>query len=190
MPNTLKKYAVKNLRTKLSKAKSLILTDFTGLNANQSNDLRKRIADSGGEVLVAKNSLIKIALKEEKIESKELNNDFTGQIATIIAYEDSVAPIKVLFEFIKTLEAPKISKASLQVNKIFLRIKGALIDGVYNTAQMVEVLSKLPSRIELLTKVVSSLKSPLVGITNVLNGPQRKLVYVMQAISEKKKEVS
>ena len=176
MPNTLKKEAVKNLRSKLSKAKSLILTDFTGLNANQSNDLRKKIANSGGEVLIAKNSLIKIALKEEKIESKELNNDFEGQTATIIAYEDAVAPIKVLFEFIRTLEVPKI--------------KSALIDGVYNTKQMVEVLSKLPSRTELLTKVVTSLKSPLAGIVNVLSGPQRKLVYVMQAISEKKKEVS
>ncbi len=81
----------------------------------------------------------------------------------------------MLFEFNREYELPVI--------------KAGIIEGTYNDGKGVKVLSELPGKDELIARVVGGMKSPLVGLVNVLGGNQRNLVYVLSAIANKK-EVS
>lgn len=181
MPNTKNLETVKNLKTKLAKAKSIILAEFHGLKSNDTNALRARMLEQGAEVTVAKNTLLKKAMEEEKMYNTKLDDHLQGSTAAILSYNDPLSPIKALYEFAKKLNLPKI--------------KAALIDGRFTTSEEIEIISKLPTREQLIAQLLGSLKSPISGFTNVLGGTRNKLVYVLHALSQrsetaKNKEVS
>src|SRR3989304_3509584 len=94
----IKEEKVNALVEKFKKAKTLTFADYRGLTANQIAALRGKIKAAGGEMLVEKNTLTKLALKStERTIAKENDPDntlLTGPTATIIAYEDEIAPIK------------------------------------------------------------------------------------------------
>jgi large subunit ribosomal protein L10 len=168
MPTQQKKDKVKELKQKLTDAKSVVFAEYTGLDAARMSQLRGEIREQGAEISIAKNSLMKIALQEAQIE-----DHLEGQIMTLLSYEDAVTPIKKLVEFAKQNEVPKI--------------KIGLFSGeVTNLAQLIK-LSELPSREQLLGQLVGTLNAPLTGIVNVLGGNQRKLVYALAAIADKKR---
>lgn len=175
MPNIKNKDSVKDIREKVAKAKAIVVADYHGLKVNQINDLRSRLSEQGMEMAVTKNTLLKIALKEENVTLGDFESHLKGPSATFFAYEDAIAPLKVLFEFNKEYELPVI--------------KAGIIEGTYNDSEGVKVLSELPGKDELIARVVGGMKSPLVGLVNVLGGNQRNLVYVLSAIANKK-EVS
>ena len=172
MPTEKKRTTIKNLRNKISKAKSIVLAEYHGIDANQINDLRTKLSEQGNDMTIAKNTLFKIALKEEKVDVKELESEMKGPNAVIFGYEDSVSPIKILTEFSQKLELPKI--------------KAAIVDGVFASAEKIEALSKLPSRHELLAQVVGSIRAPIAGFVTVLGGTQQKFLRVINAIKENK----
>lgn len=176
MPNTKNLEIVKNLKEKLAKAKSIIFMDYQGLNANQVNDLRMKISDSNAEVAIVKNTLLKIALKESDVKISEIESYLTGPTAAVISYEDVIVPIKVLFDFAKKIELPKI--------------KAAIIEGGFASLEKVKALSEIPSREVLLANFVGTLQRPLLGLVTILNGTQRNLVCALSAITAKKKGVS
>lgn len=175
MPNKKNVEKVKQLREKISQSKAVVVADYHGLNVNQVNDLRAKLSEQGMEMNVSKNTLLSIALKEENMEVKEFAQHLKGPTATFFAFEDPIAPIKILFEFNKEFESPVV--------------KAGLIEGAYNDGDKVKILSELPSKDELIARVVGGMKSPLTGFVNVLGGTQRNLVYVLSAIADKK-EVS
>jgi large subunit ribosomal protein L10 len=168
MPNQKNIKLVEELQEKLSKAKSVVFAEYSGLDANKLNSLRKEIRETGAEISIAKNTLMKKVLERD-----DLEEELSGQICTIFSYEDAISPLKKLVEFVKNNELPVV--------------KLGIIDGVLTSASQIVELSKLPSREELIAQIVGGLKSPLSGIVNVLSGPQRKLVYALSAIAEKKK---
>jgi large subunit ribosomal protein L10 len=172
MPNKINQDAVKNLREKVAKAKSIIVTDYAGLKSNDINALRTSIKGTDAEVSVSKNTLLKIALKEENVDSTQLEQHLEGTNAVIFAYKDAVTSLKSLFEFVKKVELPKI--------------KAAIFDGQYVDAAQIEVISKLPSKEQLLAQVFGTMKSPINGFVRTLNGVQQKFVYALSAIAEKK----
>jgi large subunit ribosomal protein L10 len=177
MPNKKNIQTVELLREKIKKARSVILTDYLGLKAEDINSLRHQIKEEGAEMTVARNTLIKIALKEEGYDTKPIENDLEGPTAAVFSYNDPISPIKKLFDFAKELELPKV--------------KSSFVEGKYNDTAQTEILSTLPSKEELIAKVVGGLKSPLSGFTNVLGGVQRNFVYAIKAIADKNtKEVS
>ena len=152
MPNTKKIQTVEELREKIKKAKSITFADYLGLSADNINDLRAKALENDTEVEVAKNTLLKVALKEENIDTDSLENDLKGPTAAFFSYGDPIAVIKTIFAF----------------------------------AQQTEILSNLPSRDELIAQTVWGLKSPLSGLVNTLGGVQRKFVYALSAIKDKK----
>ena len=177
MPNKKNIDTVQMLKDKLSKAKSVIIADYQGLTATQINDLRSKMEEEGTEMSVQRNTLLKVALKEQNSLPEELSNELHGPVAAFISHTDAISPLKVLFEFSKgnDAELPKV--------------KAGLIGGVYANAAQIKIYSELPSKEELIARAVGGLKSPLSGIVNVLGGTQRKLVYAFAAIASKK-EVS
>lgn len=163
---------VKEIAEKVTKAKSIVLADYRGLSVNLQQVLRRKVREAGGELLVAKNSLLKIAATEENYPVNDLIDSFTGPTITLLAYEDEIAPIKALAEFAKENKLPEIKAGFLN--------KDAL------TKEQVEALAKLPSKIELLATTVGTIKAPLTGFVNVLSGNLRNLVFALKAIQTKK----
>ena len=165
---------VNKLKDKLQKAKSVTFIDYQGLDVNSINDFRQKMRDEEAESVVEKNTLMKLAMQDEGIETKDFDEHLKGPTAAIFSYKDPVAHLKPLYNFIGEFELPKV--------------KCALIDGAYTISETIEQISKLPSRDELLAKVVSGMKSPISGIVNVLGGTKRNLVTVLSKIADSKSE--
>lgn len=172
MPNNKNKEIVQNLKEKVSRAKAIVFADYRGLKAEDISKLRSEIKENDAEAVVAKNTLLKVALEEKLAKSEELQNDLKGPTTAVFAYGDAIAPLKALVEFAKRLELPKI--------------KSAIIEGIYTNADKVEEISNIPSKEVLIARMIGGLKSPLSGLTNTLSGVQRKFVYALNAIKNEK----
>ncbi len=167
MPNAKNLQQVELLKEKIAKAKSLAIVDYSGTSANDQVKLRTEVSQAGGEVLVAKNTLIDIAVGKGK-----LTDSLEGMNAIVFSYEDAVAAIKSLFSFQK--DASK------------LEIKQGFMDDKVLSNSEVEALSKLPGKNELISMLINRLQSPATGLVNVLKAGPRNLVYALNAIAEKK----
>jgi len=157
-----------DIQNKKAKSKTVFFAHYHGLKSNQINDLRGKIKQVGGEMVVAKNTLLKIAFGK----SIEIDNALNGPTATIFSYEDDISPLKVVADYAKENELPTFTAGYL--------------DNIIINADEVVKLSKLPSKQELKAGVVRSISSPLYGIVNVLQGNIRNLVYTLKAIESKK----
>lgn len=166
----IKKEKVADLSERLGRAKTVIFTEYHGLSSEQLNELRAKIKEAGGELLVIKNTLLKLALKKE---GKEISIDeLSGPTATLLAYQDEVAPLKQVAEINKTLGFPTY--------------KFGIFGNSTLDASQIEALAKLPSKEVLQGKVVGALVSPLYGIVGVLNANLRNLVYALDQIKNQK----
>jgi large subunit ribosomal protein L10 len=174
MPKTRgqKKVILDDLSQKVKDAKSIIFTKFEKLQVKENEDLRRRLKAEGAEYVVTKKTLLGLTLKNNSLEVDLKSLD--GKVAAVFGYKDEVAPAKIVDTFRKGLEEEKI---------FFL---GGILDGKFIPAGMVESLAKLPSKQELLAKLVGSLNSPVSGFVNVLAGNLRGLVVCLKAIGEKK----
>jgi len=162
---------VENIKEKLSKSSVSILTDYRGLSGAEITGLRKKLRGNNAEYKVFKNTLAKRAVADA--EYKDISSMLEGPTAMLIGYGDPVSPAKTLFDFIKASEKP-------------LTVKGGMIEKKVATEAELKALSALPSREQLIAKVVGGIKGPLYGIVSVLSAPMRDLVYILQAISKKK----
>ncbi|HKZ35610.1 MAG TPA: 50S ribosomal protein L10 [Patescibacteria group bacterium] len=171
MPSQKNIDTVTSLKEKLSRSKSVVLADYRGLTVNLQQKLRRQVRAAGGELMVIKNRLLKIAFKEAKYDIEPLITSFTGPSITLLAYEDELAPIKVLFEFAKEHELPKFKAGFFNQSPL--------------TGEQLEQLAQLPNRVELIAKTVGTLKGPLYGLVNVLSANIRNLIYALKALQEK-----
>ena len=165
-----KEAVVKELTDKFSSAKSLVITDYLGLNVAEMTELRSKLREAGVEFKVVKNTLATIAAND--VEMEEMTEFFSGPTAIAFGEEDAVSPAKVLVEFAKDHEV--------------LEIKAGLLNGEIISKEKVESLAEIPSREELLAKAFASMKAPLSGMVNVLQGNIRGLVQVLNQIKEEK----
>ena len=167
MPNKHNQQQVEIIQEKLSRAKSVAVIDYSGTNVKEQVTLRSSLTEAGSEMFVTKNTLIDIAAGKGK-----LTDSLSGMNAIVLCYEDAVAGLKKLFEFQK------------KTNK--LTIKQGLYENKVLSAQEIETLSKLPSKEDLISTLISRLQGPAYGLVNVLKAGQRDLVYALKAVAEKK----
>lgn len=168
MPSKRNVQQLTGLKDRVAKAKSVVFTDNSGLNASGQAQLREKVVAAGGEMIIAKNTLLRLALQSENNEQKTMNNEMTiGPTAILLAYQDEVLPIKVLAEFAKANEKPVI--------------KGGLLGSTPLSSEQVMELAKLPTKLELLVKLMQQMQAPAYGLVRTLNGSIQKLVYVLQA---------
>jgi len=167
-----KKEIVKEISQKFAGAQSIVLVDYKGLNVEKATLLRNKAREANVSYKVYKNTLARLAATEAGC--GELNEHLVGSIAIAVSENDPVAPAKLLSTFIKE-------------NKI-LSIKAGYVDGKVMTATEVEKLAALPSKEELVAKMLGSLNSPIAGLVNVLNGNVRGLVVALNAIKEQKEQ--
>ncbi|MDP2632140.1 MAG: 50S ribosomal protein L10 [Candidatus Curtissbacteria bacterium] len=170
----IKESTVKSLGEKVARSKTLVFADYHGLTVNQISDLRAKIKDAGGEMLVTKNTLMKRVLESLKFDipaKEKQSSKFEGPTATIFSYDDEVAPTKAVAEAAKVTGIPKFKF-------------GFFGRDFMDTAQ-VEALSKIPSRPELHAKLVGSLSSPIYGFVQVLSANIRNLVSILDQVAKK-----
>lgn len=170
MPTARKEAAVQELRNRLAESQNLFLTDFAGLTVEEITKLRGELRKDGSTYAVVKNTLFKIAAGEEI--ATALDEYLAGPTGIVFAGADPVAPAKAIKQF-----ADDSKK---------LGIKAAFVDGKFVDKKQVETLAALPSKVELLARLVGSLASPMRGLVTVLSGNQSGLVRVLNAIREQK----
>lgn len=166
----LKKAKVKELSQKMKDAKSFVLADYRGLTVEQDTQLRKAMREAGVEYTVIKNSTIRFAAKENGYD--QLDEYLNGPTALAISLDDPVAPSKLLTKFAKDFEK--------------LEIKAGVVEGKILDVNGIKSIASLPSKEELVAKVVGGLSGPLYGIVNVLNANIRGLAVALKAIADKK----
>lgn len=175
MPNEKNKHLVENLKVNVSNAKSIVFANYHGLSAQALNELRAKLHEINSEASVSKNTLVKIALKENELDDPTMESFMKGPTVTVFSYDDPIAGVKAMFDFAKDHEN-------------LPEIKAGIVDGRFINFSDLEILSSLPSKEQLLAKVVGGMKSPLFGLVNTLGGVQKNFVYVLSAIAEKKDE--
>ncbi len=168
-----KQVIFRNLSEKIKKSKSIIFAGFNALTVKDNENLRAQLRKENSEYYVAKKTLMNLAFKENKLDINV--RDFDGKMAAVFAYEDEVAPAKILGNFRKEKDKEM---------KIFFL--GGILENKLLSQAEAEALSKLPSKQELYGRLVGSLNAPISGFVNALAGNLKNLVYVLKAIEEKK----
>ena len=168
MPNKKNIEQVKELSDSFSKAKAVYFTEYHGLNVGDITKLRSEFFKADVEYKVAKNTLIKLAAEENKISGIE--ELLKGSKALAIAYDEPVAPAKVIKEFTKDSDLPSV--------------KGILFDGEFLPGEEFKRLANLPSKEELLATLVAMLNSPMQKLVSTLNAPLQNLARVLNSLKE------
>jgi len=165
-----KEAIVKKLAQSLKNSKAVVFSDFKGFTVKDMTALRRELREQGVELSVVKKTLINLALKDAKIEADV--EKMEGQIAVAVSEKDEVAAAKIIEKFAKANENIKIVGGILGTKELL--------------AEEVKALAKLPSKEELLSKLVGTLNAPVSGFVNVLAGNLRGLVQVLKAIGDAK----
>ena len=148
----LKKPIVDQISEELNGAKAAVLVDYRGLTVEQDTELRKQLREAGVIYKVYKNTMINFAVKGTEFE--ELSKHLEGPTAIAISKEDATAPARILFNFAKN--APK------------LELKAGVVDGTYYDEKGIQVIATIPSREELLSKLLGSMQSPITNFARVI----------------------
>ncbi len=174
MPNSMNIQTVAELKDRLKDAKAIVLIDYKGISVEDVNNLRAKMREADIDYFVAKNTLVKLALNELGINA--LDDYLKQSTALAISKTDEVAPAR---------ELKKFKKESMK-DKEFPTFKPAIINGNLYEVEEVNALADLPSRDELVAKVLSGLNSPITGFVFTLKGIIDRLVFVVQGISDSK----
>ncbi len=166
-----KEQIVAEVTETVSRSTAMYFTDFSGLTVEQATMLRRELRQSGIEYRVVKNTLIKKALENVKGYDK-VYDKLVGPTGVAFAFEDIVAPAKVIDKFIE-----KHKKLSL---------KAAVLDKQVYDGSKLKDLAKLPSKKEMMAGILGCIQSPLAGVPSVMNAVMRDLVSVIGEIEKKK----
>lgn len=169
-----KQESVLALKGNLAKSKLAVISNYRGLTVKEMTDLRRRIQAAGGDYTVAKNTLIRRALSETE-GAPQIDEMLKGPTALVVGFHDPVAPVKALMDFLKE-------------TKKEMDIRGGIVEGKPVTAQDLQQIATLPSREEMVAKLMGSMQSPAQGVVITLSGVARNLVYALEAIRKQKEE--
>lgn len=163
-----KEAVVQEVAEILENAKGVFINDFQGLNVEMISELRQKCREEKVGYRVVKNTLARLAVKQTGWD--EMADYLEGPSAIAYSYDDPSAPARVITEFAKKIEKPKI--------------KVSLFEGVFYGPDKVKEIASLPSKEVLLAKVLGSLNSPIQGFAGSLSGLLQKLVGTFDAVRE------
>lgn len=149
----LKKPVVEEISAKLADAQTVVLVDHRGLTVEEDTRLRRQLREAGVSYKVYKNTMMNFAFKGTDYEG--LTQYLEGPSAMAVSNTDATAPARVLSKFAK--EAPA------------LEIKAGIVEGVVYDAKGIAKIADIPSREELLSRLLGSMKSPVSNLARVLN---------------------
>jgi large subunit ribosomal protein L10 len=170
-----KKLVVNELMAELEKSSGIVLTDYQGLDVQAINQLRNNLREKGIRYKVFKNTLLKRATHEVGLE--DLSSDLTGCTAIAFSEKEPILTVKLLHQF-------------SQENKEIFKLKRALVEGKVFFGDQLERIASLPTKEELLAKLLGNMKSPITSFVFTLKAPIVGLVNVMDQIRKQKEESS
>ena len=173
MASPVKVETVKELHDVFSKAKSVVVANYQGIDAEGIRALRVHMRSRSVDFRVVKNTLARRAVKDTVLEV--LSEDFQGPISIIVGFDDAIAPAKALADFAKSgaLKAPEVVCGVVEGQKV--------------SSDEVQAIADLPSREELISKMLSVFQGPTTNFAGVFSSLLRKFVGTLDAIGEKKK---
>ena len=161
-----KEEQVAEIRDKMSRANSIFVADYKGVDVRSVGELRSKIRAAGEfEYRVAKNTLLKIAADGNAAES--IQEHFQGPTAVAFSFGDPVALAKVLVDYADENE--------------HFELRGGLVDGNAVSSQEIATLATLPSLDQLRGKIVGLLQAPATKVVQVLSAPASQLARVLDA---------
>ena len=149
----LKQPIVDEISAVIKDAQSLVVVDYRGLTVAEDTQLRKQLREAGVSYKVYKNTLVSRAVEGTEFEG--LRDVLEGPSAFAVSTDDATAPARILAKFAKTAPA--------------LEIKAGVVEGTYYDAEGMKAIASVPSREELLSKLLGSLQSPITNLARVLN---------------------
>lgn len=149
----LKQPIVEEISQQIKDAQSVVLVDYRGLTVEQDTQLRKQLREAGITYKVYKNTLMNFAFKGTDFES--MSSYLEGPNAIAISKEDATAPARILAKYAKAVPA--------------LELKAGVVEGTFYDEAGIKAVALVPSREELLSKLLGSLQSPITNLARVLN---------------------
>lgn len=149
----LKAPIIEEIKDAFKDSKGSVLADYRGLTVEQDTNLRRQLREAGVSYKVFKNTYIKRAIAGTEYE--QLSSSLEGPTAVAISKTDATAPARILAKFSKT--APK------------LELKAGIVEGTYYDSKSIITIAEIPSRDELLSRLLGSMKSPITNFARVLN---------------------
>ncbi len=174
MDRATKELLVKEYTELFSSAVTGVLVDYKGLNVEELTELRKTLFEKGSRFRVLKNSLAKIAAAGTPFEN--LVDQFVETRALVYSKDDVAAPAKIVTDAAKKNEKIKLISGLLVSGD-----KGEVLDN-----QGVKALGNLPSKEELLTKLLFVMNAPITNLARTLNEVPAKFVRTLQAVADSK----
>jgi len=162
--------AISELGEGIGKATNAFVISFKGITVPQVTELRRQVRDTSSTYVVVKNTLALIAVKDSPLTA--LKDQFSGPTAVAYNRTDAVALAKALTKFAK--DVPTIS------------FKGAMLNGQIVPADQIQAIANLPSRSELIAKLLFVMQSPIRGLATVLQANIRNLAVVIGQIAEQR----
>ena len=159
----MKQPIIDEIKSYVADAQSIVLVDYRGLTVTEDTELRAKLREEGVVYKVYKNTMLNLAFKGTEYE--ELTQDLAGPTAVAFGIEDVTAPARLINNLSKTMKA--------------LEFKSGVVDGAYYDSEGIKVIASIPSRDELLSKLLGSLQSPISNMARVL-----------KQIAEQKEEVA
>lgn len=148
----LKQPIVDEISAQIKDAQSAVLVDYRGLTVEQDTQLRKELREAGVTYKVYKNTLMNFAFKGTDLET--LSQYLEGPSAVAISKDDATAPARIICKFAKTADK--------------LEVKGGVVEGIAYDAAGIASIASIPSREELLSKLLGSLQSPITNFARVI----------------------
>jgi len=154
----------------IGQATNAFLIDFKGITVPQVTELRRQVRESGSSYVVVKNTLALIAVKDSPL--TQIKDQFSGMTAVAYNTTDAVILAKALTKFAKDVPA--------------VQFKGALLNGQIVPATEIQNIANLPSREELVSKLLYLMQHPIRGLVTVLSANIRNLAVVLDQVAKQK----
>ena len=166
---------MQDIRTRMAASRHIFITRFKAFSPAASGALRRQLRGAQASCLVTKRSLLVRALADSPFQAASALAE--GPTAIILIHDDPVRVSKTLLDFIQDHETA-------------LEVTGGIVEGQPLTRADIVALSKLPSREQLLTQVVTTCQAPIQGLVGVLHGVLRQCVQVIAQIQKQREEKS
>jgi large subunit ribosomal protein L10 len=174
MPTPEKEAVLQDTRQRIAEVRGLYLADFSGMTVLSLSLLRKRCREQGVQFRVIKNTLIKRAFHERGI--RELDEHLVGPTGLVFSPMNEMAPAKILSDFAKEFEKPKV--------------KAAVVDGRFYDTKAITRLAALPSREVLLSQLLGTFVAPMSNFLGVVNALLATPANMADALAREKSKAS
>ncbi len=170
MPTVQKEQLVSEIKDRFADSSAVIMADYRGLSVKAMQELRNKLREVDAEMTIYKNSLTEIAMRE--LAMPDMTEYLAGPTGFVFISGDPVGPAKALTAFAKDHQQ--------------LELKGGLVENQVVDAAGIKAIATLPSREELIAKLLGTMVNPLVGFARVLNGPTEAFARTVQAVADQK----